>query len=137
MILDNWLAQRAETGPDRAALIAGDVELTYAELEQEATRVARRLAARGVRGGATVVLMHPAGVEYVVVLHALMKLGAVAQPLDPGLSPAELEAANSSSIKKFRSTRMRSPGRPRSTRRTTAAWLGTTNSSTDSNTAGW
>jgi O-succinylbenzoic acid--CoA ligase len=93
MILDNWLAQRAETGPDRAALIAGDVELTYAELEQEATRVARRLAARGVRGGATVVLMHPAGVEYVVVLHALMKLGAVAQPLDPGLSPAELEAA--------------------------------------------
>jgi O-succinylbenzoic acid--CoA ligase len=93
MILDNWLAQRAETGPDRAALIAGDVELTYAELEQEATRMARRLAARGVRGGATVVLMHPAGVEYVVVLHALMKLGAVAQPLDPGLSPGELEAA--------------------------------------------
>jgi O-succinylbenzoic acid--CoA ligase len=93
MILDNWLAQRAETGPDRAALIAGGVELTYAELEQEATRMARRLAARGVRGGATVVLMHPAGVEYVVVLHALMKLGAVAQPLNPGLSPAELEAA--------------------------------------------
>jgi O-succinylbenzoic acid--CoA ligase len=93
MILDNWLAQRAETGPDRAALIEGDVELTYAELEQEATRMARRLAARGVRGGATVVLMHPAGVEYVVVLHALMKLGAVAEPLDPGLSPAELEAA--------------------------------------------
>ena len=38
MILDNWLAQRAETCPDRAALIAGGVELTYEELEAEATR---------------------------------------------------------------------------------------------------
>ncbi len=92
MILDNWLAQRAETGPDRTALIADGVELTYAELEAEATRTARRLAARGVRGGATVVLTLPAGCEHVVLLHALMKLGAVAYPLNPGLAPTELEA---------------------------------------------
>ncbi len=92
MILDNWLAQRAQTGPDRLALIAGEGELTYGELEAEATRAARRLAARGVRGGATVVLTRPAGAEYVVLLHALMKLGAVAFPLNPALAPAELEA---------------------------------------------
>ena len=92
MILDDWLAQRAQTSPDRVALIAGEGELTYAELEAEATRAARRLAARGVRGGATVVLTRPAGAEYVVLLHALMKLGAVAYPLNPALAPAELEA---------------------------------------------
>ncbi len=92
MILDNWLAQRAQTGPDRLALIAGEGELTYGELEAEATRAARRLAARGVRGGATVVLTRPAGAEYVVLLHALMKLGAVAYPLNPALAPIELEA---------------------------------------------
>jgi O-succinylbenzoic acid--CoA ligase len=92
MILDNWLAQRAETCPDRMALIAGGVELAYDELEAEAARAARRLAARGVRRGASVVIASPAGLEYVVLLHALMKLGAVVHPLNPGLTPAELEA---------------------------------------------
>ena len=92
MKLDNWLAQRAQTGPDRTALIADGVELSYGELEEEATRAARRLAARGVRRGATVVISRRAGVEYVIALHALMKLGAVAHPLDPRLARAEREA---------------------------------------------
>jgi O-succinylbenzoic acid--CoA ligase len=93
MILDNWLAQRAETCPDRVALIAGGVEMAYEELEAEATRAARRLAARGVRRGASVVITQPAGLEYVIALHALMKLGAVVHPLNPGLAPGELETA--------------------------------------------
>jgi o-succinylbenzoate---CoA ligase len=92
MILDNWLAQRAQTNPDRVALIDGEVALTYAELELEAARAARRLAARGARGGATVAIVRAAGTEYVVLLHALMKLGAVAYPLNPGLAPGELES---------------------------------------------
>jgi o-succinylbenzoate---CoA ligase len=92
MILDNWLAQRAETCPDRVAVIASRVELTYEELEAEAARAARRLAARGVRRGASVVIAQPAGLEYVIALHALMKLGAVVHPLNPGLAPGELEA---------------------------------------------
>ncbi len=92
MILDNWLAQRAETCPDRVALIAGGVELTYEELEAEASRGARRLAARGVRRGGNVVIAQPSGLEYVITLHALMKLGAVVHPLNPGLTPSELDA---------------------------------------------
>jgi O-succinylbenzoic acid--CoA ligase len=92
MILDNWLAQRAETCPDRMALIADGVELTYEELEAEATRGARRLAARGVRRGADVVIAQPPGLDYVITLHALMKLGAVVHPLNPGLAPGELDA---------------------------------------------
>ena len=58
------------------------MSLTYAELEREATAAARRLAARGARRGATVALMLAAGLEYVVLLHALMKLGAVAYPVN-------------------------------------------------------
>ena len=92
MILDNWLAQRAETCPDRVALIADGREVTYGELEAEATAAARRLAALGVRRGATVALELPAGAEYVVLLHALMKLGAVAEPLNTRLAPVEREA---------------------------------------------
>ena len=92
MILDNWLAQRAQTCPDRAALIADGSRLTYEELEAEATAAARRLAARGVRGGAAVTLELPVGTDYVVLLHALMKLGAVAQPLNTRLAAGEREA---------------------------------------------
>jgi o-succinylbenzoate---CoA ligase len=92
MNLDNWLAQRAETCPDRIGVIADGVEMAYEELEAEATHAARRLAARGVRRGASVAIARPAGLEYAVTLHALMKLGAVLHPLNPGLAPPELEA---------------------------------------------
>jgi len=90
--LDNWLAQRAQSCPDRGALVADGAVTTYAELEAEATWVARRLAAQGVRREATVALTMPSGREHVVLLHALMKLGAVALPLSPRLSRAERRA---------------------------------------------
>jgi O-succinylbenzoic acid--CoA ligase len=87
--LDNWLAQRAQSCPERTALVTEASSVTYAELEAEATWVARRLAAYGVRRGATAALtMHPRR-EEVVLLHALMKLGAVALPLGPQLTDSE------------------------------------------------
>ena len=89
MLLDNWLSQRAQTCPDRLAVLADAGGLTYAELEREATSAARRLAARGVRRDSVVALELPAGVDYVVLLHALMLLGAIANPLDPRLSDRE------------------------------------------------
>jgi o-succinylbenzoate---CoA ligase len=92
MLLDNWLAQRAETCPDRLAVRSEGLDLSYAELESEAGTAARRLAARGVRRGATVALGLDAGAHYAVILHALMKLGAVAYPLNTRLSQPELEA---------------------------------------------
>ena len=76
MKLDDWLAQRSQSCPDRIALVADGAEVTYAELEAEATWVARRLAAHGVRRGSTAALtMHPRR-EQVVLVHALMKVGA-------------------------------------------------------------
>jgi O-succinylbenzoic acid--CoA ligase len=90
--LDNWLAQRAQSCPERTALVTEASSVTYAELEAEATWIARRLAAYGVRREATAALtMHPRR-EEVVLLHALMKLGAIAMPLSPHLTDAEREA---------------------------------------------
>jgi o-succinylbenzoate---CoA ligase len=90
--LDNWLAQRAQSCPERTALVTEASSVTYAELEAEATWVARHLAASGVRRGATAALtMHPRR-EEVVLLHALMKLGAVALPLSPLLTEGERAA---------------------------------------------
>ncbi len=91
MKLDNWLAQRSQSCPDRTALVADGAEMTYAELEAEATWVARRLAAHGVRRGSTAALtMHPRR-EQVVLLHALMKLGGRLLPLGPRLTAEERE----------------------------------------------
>jgi O-succinylbenzoic acid--CoA ligase len=92
MKLDDWLAQRALSGPDRCALVADGAEVTYAELEAETTWVARRLAAQGVRRSSTAALtMHPRR-EQVVLAHALMKVGAKLLPLSPRLTAAEREA---------------------------------------------
>ena len=92
MKLDNWLAQRAHSCPERPALVTEAASVTYAELEAEATWVARRLAAYGVRRDAVATLtMHPRR-EEVVLLHALMKLGAVALPLSPRLTEGERAA---------------------------------------------
>jgi o-succinylbenzoate---CoA ligase len=92
MKLDNWLAQRSQSCPDRIALVADGSEVTYAELEAESTWVARRLAAQGVRRDSTVALtMHP-GREQVVLVHALMKLGAILLPLGPKMTVEERAA---------------------------------------------
>jgi O-succinylbenzoic acid--CoA ligase len=92
MKLDNWLAQRSQSCPDRTALVADGAEVTYAELEAEATWVARRLAAHGVRRGSTAALtMHPRR-EQVVLIHALMKVGATLLPLSPRLTDQERDA---------------------------------------------
>jgi O-succinylbenzoic acid--CoA ligase len=92
MKLDNWLAQRSQSCPDRIALVADGAGVTYAELEAEATWVARRLAAHGVRRGSTAALtMHPRR-EQVVLLHALMKVGARLLPLGTRLTEAERDA---------------------------------------------
>jgi o-succinylbenzoate---CoA ligase len=89
MRIDDWLAQRAQSCPQRTALIAEGAEVTYAELEAEAIWVARRLAAHGVRRGSTAALtMHPRR-EQVVLAHALMKVGAALLPLSPRLTEAE------------------------------------------------
>jgi o-succinylbenzoate---CoA ligase len=92
MKLDDWLAQRSQSCPDRTALVADGAAVTYAELEAEATWVARRLAAHGVRRGSTVAMTMHAQREQVVLVHALMKLGAVLLPLGPRLSAEERAA---------------------------------------------
>jgi O-succinylbenzoic acid--CoA ligase len=92
MKLDNWLAQRSQSCPDRTALVADGAEVTYAELEAESTWVARRLAAYGVRRGSVAALTMDPRREQVVLLHALMKVGAIVLPLSPKYSESERAA---------------------------------------------
>jgi o-succinylbenzoate---CoA ligase len=88
----NWLAASARAFPGRVALIAAGEHLSYGDLEERAASDALRLRTLGVGEGDRVALVLEASAEYVVLLHAVIKLGAVAVPLDPDLGPAELDS---------------------------------------------
>jgi O-succinylbenzoic acid--CoA ligase len=86
----DWLRQRAHLTPDRLALIAGDARWSFRELDRRATEMALNLRARGVGEGDRVGLLLKNGAPFVVLVHALSRLGAVAVPLNTRLAPAEL-----------------------------------------------
>jgi O-succinylbenzoic acid--CoA ligase len=76
--VDAWLPRAAARHPDRLAINA----LTYAQLLAEVDATARRLAGRGVRVGDHVAIALPPGDAFCVALHAVLRLGAVAVPVD-------------------------------------------------------
>ena len=80
--LADVLRRTAARDGGKVALIAGEVRQTYAELDAEASRVANALAARGVRQGDRVALLARNCREYVVVVFAAAKLGAVLVPVN-------------------------------------------------------
>jgi o-succinylbenzoate---CoA ligase len=83
--VDSWLLRAARQRPDRPAIN----ELTYAELAARVDDTARRLAGRGVRAGDRVGLALAPGEPFCVALHAILRLGAVAVPVDTRLGAAE------------------------------------------------
>ncbi|MDA8522144.1 amino acid adenylation domain-containing protein [Acidovorax sp. NCPPB 4044] len=76
--------------PDAPALVFGDEQWSYAELNRRANRLAHRLRALGARPGTLVGVALPRGMELVQALLAVMKSGAAYVPLDPELPPDRL-----------------------------------------------
>ncbi|WP_160311001.1 amino acid adenylation domain-containing protein, partial [Streptomyces sp. 150FB] len=75
-------AQVART-PGAVAVSSGGVELTYAELNARANRLARYLVTRGAAPERLVALCIPRSVDLVVALWAVLKTGAGYVPVDP------------------------------------------------------
>jgi o-succinylbenzoate---CoA ligase len=89
--IDGWLSTAAQAVPDHVALVSAEESLTYAELDERARAAARRLATLGVGRGDRVALCLEPDAEYLVLLHGLVKLGAISAPLDARLTVTELD----------------------------------------------
>ncbi|MEO3851199.1 amino acid adenylation domain-containing protein [Streptomyces sp. B8F3] len=74
--LPELFGERAARCADAVALVDGDREWTYAELNEAADRVAGGLAARGVRRGDLVGVVMERSAELVIVLLGIVKAGA-------------------------------------------------------------
>ncbi|GHF34910.1 dimodular nonribosomal peptide synthase [Kitasatospora xanthocidica] len=76
-----FAAQAART-PEAVAVRCGATALTYGQLDAAADRLARRLAALGVRGGAPVAIALPRGADTLVAMLAVLKAGGACVSLD-------------------------------------------------------
>ncbi|GAA4238441.1 hypothetical protein GCM10022254_54400 [Actinomadura meridiana] len=79
---------RAARTPDRVAVTDDAAEVTYAELDARANRLAHRLIEQGAGPGRVVAVAVPRSVELMVGLLAVLKAGAAYLPIDTGY-PAE------------------------------------------------
>ncbi|MFP1630093.1 AMP-binding protein, partial [Streptomyces sp. 5K101] len=80
--------ERVRCCGDAVALVQGAEEVSYAELNARANRLARHLVATGVRPGEVVGVYLPRSVDLVSSLLGVLKAGAAYTLLDPAF-PAE------------------------------------------------
>ena len=83
-VLDRALAHPADE-----AVVAGDVRLTYGELDDAIRRAQTVLAELGVADGDRVAVSLPNRAEIVVAFHAIVRLGAIYVGINTTLAPSE------------------------------------------------
>ncbi|MGW5720133.1 amino acid adenylation domain-containing protein [Amycolatopsis sp. NPDC003865] len=86
--LPELFSARVREAPDAVALVFEDRELTYAELDARANRLAHVLIGRGAGPERVVALAVPRSPDMIVAELAVLKAGAAYLPLDPDY-PAE------------------------------------------------
>ena len=82
--------QQVERTPDAIALVFGEQEITYRELNARANQLAHHLIDQGVGPEVIVALALERSIELVVALLAILKAGGAYLPLDPALPPRRL-----------------------------------------------
>lgn len=85
------LDETARRAPDRTAIIFFGRPLTYLELRDLSDRFAAALVAAGVKRGDRVAVHLPNCPQFAVTYYGLLKAGAVFSPVNPLLSPQEIE----------------------------------------------
>ena len=75
--------EQVRRAPEAVALVQGEEEVSYGELNRRANRLAHRLIEKGVRPGDCVATLLERGVWLVVSELGILKAGGVYVPLDP------------------------------------------------------
>jgi len=86
----DWLAARARISPESIAIYFSRQRMTYGFLDAQATQLAARLSSLGVKRGQHIAAYMSSSPDYVVLVFALMRLGAVLVPLNTRLTSDEL-----------------------------------------------
>ncbi|WP_281247784.1 amino acid adenylation domain-containing protein [Streptomyces colonosanans] len=86
--LPDLFEEQAARVPEATAVVLDGAELTYAELNARANRLARYLIGHGAGPETTVALVLPRSADAVVAMLAVLKTGAAYVPVDPRY-PAE------------------------------------------------
>jgi len=77
--------EQALKTPEHVAIIFGQAQLTYKELNQRATQLARHLQAKGVSKGDLIPVCLEKGLDMIVSILGIQKAGAAYVPVDPSL----------------------------------------------------
>ncbi|WP_139487922.1 non-ribosomal peptide synthase/polyketide synthase [Brevibacillus dissolubilis] len=80
--------EQVERTPDHVAVVAGNHQLTYRELQERSNQLARVLQENGVKPDTIVGIMMDRSVEMIVGILAIIKSGGAYLPIDPAY-PAE------------------------------------------------
>jgi amino acid adenylation domain-containing protein/thioester reductase-like protein len=83
-------ADQASRRPGAIAVAAGRTRVTYRELDESASRLARCLTEMGIAAETIVGVCLERGADMIRVIVAIMKAGAGYLPLDPSLPPGRL-----------------------------------------------
>ncbi|WP_062985006.1 non-ribosomal peptide synthetase [Nocardia anaemiae] len=89
--LPDVLSAGARIDPDAIAITAGDLTMSYGELDAWSNRFARVLLGRGVGREIFVILALSRSLESIVAVWALAKTGAAFLPLDPSYPVERIE----------------------------------------------
>jgi long-chain acyl-CoA synthetase len=88
--LASLLTDSAERTPDAPAVRLGEVELSYAELDDRSARLATLLRERGVDQGDRVGVMLPNVPEFPVAYYGVLRAGAIVVPMNVLLKRREI-----------------------------------------------
>lgn len=91
-LVPDWIASNAGRMPERTAIEVAGERLTFRQLDEEVSRLARRLSGIGVRPGDRVAGLLHNGLVAALLPHATLRLGAIAALLNVRLAAPELDA---------------------------------------------
>lgn len=90
-----WLSRTAAAMPDDVAVAAADgrdpsgkpkwQHVTFRQLDDDTNRLAAGLAELGIRPGMRIALLVRPGIDFIALVYALFKSGAVSVLIDPGM----------------------------------------------------